>query len=268
VAGKQGGEVMYQGPVSGLVEAQESVTYQLLHTEQKTDAKKKNQKGASFGVKGACANNLKHINVDFSAEQITAVTGVSGSGKSSLVKDVLFYSWQKNKAVNCLEVYGLEQFEEVLLIDQQAIAQNRLSTPATITGIMEQIKTLFSKTESAKAAGLKRADFSYQSKNGKCPTCSGHGKLKTSMDFMSEIWLPCDTCHGMRYSKAVLSINYQGKNIGELLAMTVAEVITFLEKGPAVESLNILQRVGVGHILLGQAANTQSGGEALSLIHI
>jgi excinuclease ABC subunit A len=159
----------------------------------------------------------------------------------------------------------MDQFEEVLLIDQEALTQNRLSTPASYTGIFEQFKAIFSKTASAKSAGLKKGDFSYQSKNGKCPACAGHGKLKTSMDFMNDIWLTCDRCKGMRYNDAVLACTYREHSIGEVLGMTVQEALDFFEGEAIVEKLTILKQVGVGHLLLGQAGNTLSGGEAQRL---
>jgi excinuclease ABC subunit A len=264
-AGSLGGEVIYQGKIAGIGKVKASVTYKLLNDQPAVLAKRNKKKGERFGVRGAFANNLKNIDVNFCSGQVTAVTGISGSGKTSLVKDVLYSSWQKKRPVNSTSVIGLAQFEEVLLIDQEPLAQNRLSTPASFTGILEQIKLLFSKTETAKHAGLNKADFSYQSKNGKCPTCAGHGKLKTSMDFMSDIWLTCDTCKGMRYNATVLACAYNGRSIGEVLRMTVHEAIDFFESGIIVESLEILEQVGVGHLLLGQAGNTLSGGEAQRL---
>ncbi|UII32777.1 ATP-binding cassette domain-containing protein [Fulvivirga ulvae] len=133
------------------------------------------------------------------------------------------------------------------------------------TGIIEQLKTLFSKTASAREAGLKKADFSYQSKNGKCATCGGHGKVKTSMDFMSDVWLTCDTCKGMRYNDTFLACKLKERSIGEVLQMTVLEAINFFESGAIVESLEVLRQVGVGHLRLGQAGNTLSGGESQRL---
>jgi excinuclease ABC subunit A len=202
----------------------------------------------------------------------------------------------------------LEQFDEVLLIDQEPLPQSRWSTPASYTGIIDSLKTLFSKTEEAKKAGLKKADFSYQSKQGKCPGCGGQGKLKTSMDFMSDLWLTCDRCQGMRYNDTVLACKFKGHSMGQVLQMTVQEAIEFFDAEVAVlplrdnashentndpklhkklvdtslflrvsnkmktpdaetliESLNILKRLGVGHLRLGQAGNTLSGGEAQRL---
>lgn len=264
-AGRLGGEVMYQGQLTDIDRAPHSVTYKLLREEHKPIGNKKREKGSAFGLKGAFANNLKHIDLNLHAAQMIAVTGVSGSGKSSLVKEVLYRSWLKKRPFNCTSVTGFDQFEEVILMDQQPVSKNRLSTPVTFTGIIEQIKKLFSKTVSAKDAGLKKADFSYQSKNGKCPTCAGHGQLKTSMDFMSDIWLTCDSCKGMRFNEAVLACKYQGRSIGEVLAMTVTEAIPFFGTGAVVEQLKILQSVGVGHVLLGQSGNSLSGGESQRL---
>jgi excinuclease ABC subunit A len=264
-AGRLGGEVIYQGKRADIARVKDSVTYKLLLAENDLPEKKSNKKGAYFGVKGAKANTLKNIDVEFYSQQITAIIGVSGSGKSSLVKEVLYNTWLKNRAVECTSVYGMDQFSEVLLIDQEALTQNRFSTPASYTGILEQIKTLFSKTEYAKEHRLKKADFSYQSKNGKCASCGGQGKLKTSMDFMSDLWLTCDTCKGMRYKDTILACKYLEQSIGEVLRMTVQEAINFFEEGTLVEHLEVLNRVGVGHLLLGQSGNTLSGGEAQRL---
>lgn len=265
-AGRLGGEVIYQGKVSDIAQAKESVTYRMFQAQLTLPARQQREKGASFGVKGAFAHNLKDIDVNFHARQITAITGVSGSGKSSLVKEVLYRSWQVGRPTNCRSLYGMEQFEEVLLIDQTPLAQSRLSTPLSYTGIMDPIKAAFAATDFARKAGLKKADFSYQSKKGKCPTCAGHGKLKTSMDFMSDIWLTCDTCKGMRYHDSLLACPLNGRSIGEVLQMTVQEATTFFDGHTAiVGKLEILQKVGVGHLLLGQAGNTLSGGEAQRL---
>ena len=264
-AGNLGGEVIYQGRIADIATVKESVTYQLLQEQRIVPIKKNTKKGMSFGVKGASANNLQHVEVDFYSQQIIAVKGVSGSGKSSLIKDVLYSSWLKNRPVNCTSINGLDQFDAILLIDQEALKQSRLSTTASYTGIIEQLKTEFSKTIAAKKLNLKKADFSYQSKNGKCTTCGGHGMLKTSMDFMSDIWLTCDTCKGIRYNKTVLSCKLKERSIGDVLEMTVQEAIAFFDAGALVDNLNILKQVGVGHLLLGQSGDTLSGGEAQRL---
>lgn len=264
-AGSLGGQVIYQGKVADITQEKATLTYQLFQATETSSVKKKNNKGKSFGVKGAFANNLKGIDAVFYSNQIIAVQGVSGSGKSSLIKDVLYGSWLKKRTVSCASVFGLDQFEEVLLINQEALKQSRMSTPATYTGVIEDLKTIFSKTDFAKSNQLKKADFSYQSKNGKCLTCGGYGKLKTSMDFMSDIWLTCDSCKGMRYNDTVLECKYKTRSIGEVLQLTVLEAVSFFEGETIVKSLEILRQVGVGHLLLGQAGNTLSGGEAQRL---
>ena len=185
--------------------------------------------------------------------------------KSSLIKEVLYQSWLQKRAVSCNAVFGLEQFDEVLLVDQQAISKNRLSTVASYTGILDSLKTIFSKTEQAKTLGLKKADFSYQSKSGKCTTCNGYGKLKTSMDFMSDLWLTCDTCNGKRYNENVLSCRHKNQSIGDVLNMTVQEARAFFGGEKLEQQLEILKQVGVGHLLLGQSLNTLSGGEGQRL---
>lgn len=264
-AGRLGGEVVCQGTVSAFAKAKETITYKMLQEQRVPAISMRNKKGQPFGIKGAFANNLKDIDVDFYSGQSTAIAGVSGSGKSSLIKNVLYDSWRQQRAVDCISVYGLEQFDEVLLIDQEVFTQNTWTTPLTITGIMEQLKTLFSNTSMAKDAGLKKGDFSYQSKQGKCSACGGHGMLKTSMDFMSDLWLTCDRCNGLRYNDAILACTLKERSIGNVLQMTVREAMVFFENGKIVEKLEILKHLGLGHLVLGQAGNTLSGGETQRL---
>jgi len=263
-AGSQGGEVIYQGTIEGLQDAPETVTFKLLNRSE-TLSKSRNQKGLLFGLKGAVANNLKSIDVDFYAGQLTAITGVSGSGKSSLIKEVLFRSWQQGRPVQCKAVHGMDQFAQVLLIDQSPLRQSRLTTTASYMGILDSLRSAFAKTQNARDAGLKRADFSYQSKKGRCSVCAGYGKLKTSMDFMSDLWLSCDACRGLRYNDEVLACLFNGRSIGEVLQMTVSEAAVFFKAEKLEHKLRHLERVGVGHLRLGQAANTLSGGEAQRL---
>ena len=262
-AGHYGGRVMYQGKIDQLTE--DTLTYKLLHEPSTRARKELIDSGRGFGVKGARANNLKAIAIEFHSKQLIAVTGVSGSGKSSLIKEVLYRSYAKKKPVNCDAIFGFDQFDDVLLIDQESLSQQRLMTPASYTGILDLLKAIYAKTETAKQLGLKKADFSYQSKNGKCPTCAGHGKVKVSMDFMSDLWLNCDRCNGMRYHEHILACEYREKSIGEVLQMTVAEAIAFFESGVIVSQLEVLKSVGLGHLSLGQAGNTLSGGESQRL---
>ncbi len=267
-AGILGGEVVFQGPLEDIGQAKHSITYQLLTKKYERSANSslsKHKQGSPFGVKNAFANNLKDIDVNFISRQIIGVKGVSGSGKSSLIKEVLHRSWVKKRPIGCTSVYGLDQFEDILLIDQSSIKQNNLGTPASYTGLLDSIKALFSKTVGAKEAGLKKADFSYQSKQGKCAACGGYGQVKTSMDFMSDIWLPCDKCLGMRYNKQVLACFFQDRSIGDILQMSIQEAFTFFDDDQLKEKLDVLIRVGIGHLRLGQAADTLSAGESQRL---
>ncbi|MFY0675513.1 MAG: ATP-binding cassette domain-containing protein [Bacteroidia bacterium] len=265
-AGSFGGEIIYQGSVANIIKSKESLSYKLLYEPLTKASKKEHKKGRAFGIKGAHANNLKNIDVTFNSKQLIAVTGVSGSGKSSLIKDVLFSSWQKKRAVNCKIIFGFEQFANVVLIDQELITLNSLSTPASYTGILNDLKILFSKTERAKELGLKKVDFSYQSKKGKCANCSGQGQVKTSMDFMSDIWLTCDVCKGLRYNDEILKCKWQGNNIGQVLQMTFSQVKALFEDDKSVaERLGLIEQLGLGHLQLGQAGNSLSGGEAQRL---
>lgn len=260
-AGSLGGEVMYQGKLKDVAKVENTLTHQLLRDTDQLTLPKVGKKGRPFGLKGAYANNLKNVDLTLYAGQIIGVTGVSGSGKSSLVKDVLYHSWTKKRPVNCHSVFGFEQFENVVLMDQEPVGTTRLSTPVSYTGILDLLRTLYSRTEDAQQSGLKKADFSYQSKKGKCPMCNGHGEVKTSMDFMSDVWLTCDTCKGLRYSEPILACTHKDLSIGQLLQMTVHEVIDFLGEGAATEGLKVLEEVGLGHLVLGQSGHTLSGGE-------
>ncbi len=264
-AGSQGGEVVFQGKLEALKSRPESLTYELLHSAPAESKARKKHQGTSFGIVGASANNLKGFDVSFKSGNLIALTGVSGSGKSTLVKDVLYGSWLKKRPVGCVSTHGFDQFEEVVMMDQRALTANRLITPSSYTGILERIQILFASTPSAKERSLKKADFSYLTKNGKCPSCGGHGKVKTSMDFMSDIWMSCDACDGMRYNESTLKSTYKGKSVGEVLHLTISEALDFFEDDRILKSLHVLQRLGIGHLQLGQSGNTLSGGEAQRL---
>ncbi len=264
-AGKNGGQVVFQGMVSEINQAKHSLSYRLLHEEKRMLAKSKTSKGSAFGIKAAFANNLKRIDVAFHSQQVIAIKGVSGSGKSSLVKEVLYASYMNSRPVSCEQIYGMEQFAEVLMVDQELLRQSRLSTPLSYTGLLDSLKILYAKTDTAKELGLKKVDFSYLSKKGKCPTCSGHGKLKVSMDFMSDIWLVCHDCHGGRYSKLLLDCKINQHSIADVLSLTADEAIDLFANEPISEQLSILKQLGLGHLLLGQSATTLSGGEAQRL---
>lgn len=261
-SGEFGGEVQFSGSIDEVLNAKDSVTAKLLKTSMSYSAKQQKSDGEKFGVRGAFLHNLKSIDVSFVEGQITALTGVSGSGKSSLMEGVLFASSQANQAVGCQQIFGMAAFDEVLLVDQQPLSTSLTSTVVSYTGILDDLKLIFSKIEGTKELGLKRADFSYLSKNGKCPTCGGHGKIKTSLDFMSDVWTPCDTCKGSRYSEQVNGVRYEEKSIGDVLSLSIDQAINLFENETFVSRLRTLSAVGIGHVRLGQATATLSGGEA------
>lgn len=269
-SGQSGGEIIYQGPTNAIQKHPNTITYKLLFENSALSPKNRTTPTTSFGVKGAYKNNLKHIDVVFKTNRITAVTGVSGSGKSSLIKAVIYASIAKKRAVGCNQIYGFEIFDDVLLIDQAPISTNALSCPATIVGVLNLLQTIFAKSAQAKTLNLKKADFSYQSKKGKCETCKGYGELKTSMDFMSDVWIPCDTCNGNRYHPQINACKISGLNdieftIGDLLQLTATELIGLFENDKLNTQLQHLLDLGLGHLQLGQAANSLSGGEAQRL---
>ena len=269
-AGHRGGNVIASGSLAELTASPASVTGPYLHDGFVVAPSSHQIKPAVFGVKGAHQNNLKNIDVDFAAHGLVAITGKSGSGKSTLMHQVLWTSVQAGRAVGCESIYGLDQFDRLLAVDQSPMSRNALSTPATYLGLMDSLRKYFAGTAEAKSAGLKKSAFSYHHKDGKCPECNGHGSQKTAMDFMGDVQTVCESCHGLRYNPSVLQCYYHDKNIGEVLQLTVDEAVAFF--GEAAETqkyLSELQSVGLGHLPLGQAGNTLSGGESqrLKLAH-
>jgi len=276
-AGRLGGEVIFQGSIAQLDHAKETVTYQLLNIRSKDYNKSKQTVSLSNSKKlksnpveiiRASANNLKQVTTNVFPNQIICIKGVSGSGKSSLIKDVVYQSWIRNRAVHCKSINGLDQFNEVILVNQDLLQQSRLQTPVAIIGILEFIKLAFSKTEFAIENGLKKADFSYGSKNGKCHSCNGMGQIKVSMDFMSDIWLTCDVCNGMRYNITLQACKLMERSIGEVLQMTFEEVSEYFIDKTILHKIQLLQELGLGHLQLGQAGNTLSSGVLFSRIEM
>lgn len=265
-SGQNGGEVLFQGVPSDSPMLKKLKSQRL---EEITSRVELSKKGDSFGVKGAHQNNLKYIEVSFFEGQITAIVGPSGSGKSSLMRDVIYESFKREKPVGCDEIFGMECFHEkenpVIFVDQKPLAMNALTTPVSYLGLLDRIATFYSKLNTAKNAGLKKANFNYQSKQGRCEACHGYGRKKTSLDFMSDVWLHCETCDGKRYNRQVEEIKFNGKSIGEVLQLSVDEALLFFDDPNCVKILTEIERIGLGYLSLGQAGNTLSGGEAQRL---
>lgn len=265
-AGVNGGEVVFQGNQNELKLRKETKTYELIHNAPSFSRILKHS-NTHFSINKASANNLKDIDATFQLGAFTVITGVSGSGKTSLLRDVLYQSIQKKRPVHCASIVGVDFFNEVhtLYLDQQPLAASRSMTPASYLGILDSLQSMYSKTELAKSSGLKKADFSYLSKKGKCPTCSGNGKIKISLDFMSDVWGDCDTCHGSRFSQEVDAILWQEYSMGQMLQFTVDQVFKILmnqKAGKLKSTLELLRKLGLGHVRLGQSASTLSGGES------
>ena len=220
-------------------------------------------------VKGAKQNNLKNIDVKFPLGVFTCVTGVSGSGKSSLVNEILYKSLAKklNRARTIpgehKEILGMEQLDKVINIDQSPIGRTPRSNPATYTGVFDQIRDLFAATADAKARGYKKGRFSFNVKGGRCEACSGDGIIKIEMHFLPDVYVPCEVCQGKRYNRETLEVKYKGKSIYDVLDMTVEEAVKFFENVPSIRrKIETLYDVGLSYIRLGQPSTTLSGGEA------
>ncbi len=265
-AGRQGGEVIFKGTIEDILNSESSPTGSFLRNPFYPQAEKRNFSPRSFGIRGASKHNLKHIDLDFISGGIIAITGISGSGKSTLVMDVLFRSAKTGQPIGCESTYGLDQFDRVISMDQQPLSSNSLSTPATLTGLMDLLRERFAASPCAKSHKLGKSAFSYIHKDGKCPDCNGYGQKKTSMDFMGDVWTICETCQGSRYKESSLECLLQGKNIAQVLNMTVDEALIFFEHDPKLNTyLKPLSDLGNGHLELGQAGDTLSGGEAQRL---
>jgi excinuclease ABC subunit A len=271
-AGKFGGEIIAQGPPEEVIKNKKSLTASYLRgdLEIETPAYRRPMKNKkSIIVRGAREHNLKNITVEIPLKVFTCVTGVSGSGKSTLVEDVL-YKTLASKIMRSLdrpgkhsEIVGAHNINKVIMIDQSPIGRTPRSNPATYTGLFTPIRELFSKTRDAKARGYMPGRFSFNVKGGRCDNCQGDGYLKIEMQFMPDVYLPCDVCSGKRYNSETLQVKYKEKNIAEVLKMTVAEGRNFFENFPEIhDKLKTLEEVGLGYIQLGQSATTLSGGEA------
>ena len=273
-AGVHGGTVLYSGPVPGLLDCDESLTGAYLSGRMKIDIppqRRSAKKGTGKGleVHGAVTNNLQKVNVHFPLGVFTCVTGVSGSGKSSLVMETVLHEaqqffvdkrgYEKGKGT----LTGLEHVDKVIDIDQSPIGRTPRSNPATYTGVMTPIRELMARLPESRARGYKPGRFSFNMKGGRCETCEGDGVLCIAMHFLPDIYVTCERCHGKRYNEETLDIEYKGKNIAEILAMTVEEALEFFQNVPPVQNrLQTIADVGLGYLTLGQSSVTLSGGEA------
>jgi len=270
-AGIHGGEVIYSGDLEGLYKCENSITSDYLTGRKTIPVPKVRRKGNGnfLTVKGAAENNLKNITAKVPLGTFTCVTGVSGSGKSSLVNDVIYklLATKLNKAKMIPGKYsgvdGLENLDKVIDIDQSPIGRTPRSNPATYTGVFNDIRDLFAVTKDAKMKGFAPGRFSFNVKGGRCEACQGDGIIKIEMQFLPDVYVPCEVCSGTRYNEETLSVKYKGKNIYEVLEMTVEEAMYFFESIPKIyRKIKTLYEVGLGYVKLGQPATTLSGGEA------
>lgn len=270
-AGIHGGNVVYSGDVQGLLACEKSITGQYLSGQRKIPLPKEHRTGNGnmLTIHGAREHNLKNIDVSIPLGVFTCVTGVSGSGKSSLVNEILYkylaakLNRARTRHGDFDSMEGTEFLDKVIDIDQSPIGRTPRSNPATYTGVFTDIRELFAKTNDAKAKGYTAGRFSFNVKGGRCEACQGDGILRIEMHFLPDVYVPCEVCKGKRYNRETLAVEYKGKSIYDVLEMTVDEGVVFFENHPKIaRKLKTLQEVGLGYLKIGQPATTLSGGEA------
>ena len=271
-AGVHGGYIMAQGTAEEVKKIEKSITGQYLSGTKQIEVPKKRRKHTKtkvIEVKGATENNLKNVSVKFPLGVFNCVTGVSGSGKSTLVNEVLYKTIARDlnganeRPGKCKEVKGLENIDKIIDIDQSPIGRTPRSNPATYTGVFDLIRDIFAGTNEAKMRGYSKGRFSFNVAGGRCESCNGDGVHKIEMHFLPDVYVPCEVCHGKRYNRETLEVKYKGKNIADVLDMTVEEALEFFDKIPKIkQKIQTLYDVGLGYIKLGQPSTTLSGGEA------
>ena len=271
-AGVHGGNVMAQGTAEEIKKVENSITGQYLSGRKKIPVPKKRRKtvkGKAIEVKGATEHNLKNISVKFPLGVFTCVTGVSGSGKSTLVNEILYKTIAKQlngsneRPGKCKEIVGIDKIDKIINIDQSPIGRTPRSNPATYTGVFDTIREIFANTNEAKLRGYSKGRFSFNVQGGRCEACNGDGLIKIEMNFLPDIYVPCEVCKGKRYNHETLEVKYKGKTISDVLDMTVEEALDFFSNIPKIkQKIQTLYDVGLGYIKLGQPSTTLSGGEA------
>jgi excinuclease ABC subunit A len=270
-AGIHGGEIVCAGDIEKIKACKNSVTGQYLSKQRMVplSEKRRDGNGLFLEIKGAKQNNLKNINVKIPLGKFVCVTGVSGSGKSSLINEILYktlareLNGAKITSGNHKEIKGVEHLDKVINIDQSPIGRTPRSNPATYTGVFTDIRALFASTQDAKMRGYTQGRFSFNVKGGRCEACQGDGIIKIEMHFLSDVYVPCDVCKGKRYNRETLEVKYKGRSINDVLEMTVEEGMEFFANQPKIyRKLKTLYEVGLGYVKLGQPATQLSGGEA------
>ena len=271
-AGRGGGEIVAAGSVEEIMAVERSVTGAYLSGRKKIEVPRERRpfvQDHKLVIRGAAENNLKNIDVEIPLGVFTCVTGVSGSGKSSLINEILYkrlakeLNRAKTRAGRHEEMLGLEKLDKVINIDQSPIGRTPRSNPATYTGLFDMIRDVFAQTTEAKVRGYQKGRFSFNVKGGRCEACSGDGIVKIEMHFLPDIYVPCEVCHGKRYNRETLEVKYKGKTISDVLDMTVEEALQFFENIPRIKNkLQTLYDVGLSYVQLGQSSTTLSGGEA------
>ena len=270
-AGIHGGNIVCTGTAEDIMNCKESITGQYLSGRKKipVPAKRRKGNGKSLKIIGARENNLKNIDAEIPLGEFVCITGVSGSGKSSLINEILYkrlvteLNGAKKVAGAHTDILGIDNLDKVIAIDQSPIGRTPRSNPATYTGVFNDIRDLFASTAEAKARGYKANRFSFNVKGGRCEACQGDGIVKIEMHFLADIYVPCDVCKGARYNRETLEVKYKGKNIYDVLEMTVEEGLEFFSSIPKIKrKLQTLYDVGLGYVKIGQPATTLSGGEA------